>query len=248
LPGQWAGWWVVWRFFPGASGIRAPARLQLVLTLAMGLGLGTLLDACLRARRPAPLLRTILVAAALAMGVEQFGRAQAYSGGRAEALSRDVAQAIPRDCHAAYIVAPPDMVTKAPMLDEAHFDGQAYLAANPDVAAAWTGTPWEHYEKFGRAEGRLLDPVAARRRVLTLFFAYNYTVPLAADLSGIPVVNGLSGWQPPGWNLFNVLATNASQRLADWLKLQQQPPGSVCLVPVGLTLEMMPDLPAQLWP
>jgi hypothetical protein len=37
------------------------------------------------------------------------------------------------------------------------FDAQAYLAANPDVAAAKVD-PWQHYDKHGRQEGRPLRP------------------------------------------------------------------------------------------
>lgn len=36
---------------------------------------------------------------------------------------------------------------------DAGFDPQLYLESNPDVAAAGVD-PWEHYEQFGRAEGR----------------------------------------------------------------------------------------------
>lgn len=44
------------------------------------------------------------------------------------------------------------------------FDEQAYLAANPDVAAhvaAGGGSAYDHYQQYGQAEGRSLAPAAA---------------------------------------------------------------------------------------
>ena len=47
---------------------------------------------------------------------------------------------------------------RQPSLD---FDPNAYLAANPDVAAAGT-EPIVHFINWGRAEGRILGPEQAR--------------------------------------------------------------------------------------
>jgi hypothetical protein len=223
--------------------------LELLITLAIALALGTLLDAALRAGRARTLRASLGLLLALMIAVEQFGSVQGYSGRGAQALSRMVADAIPGQCHAAYVVATPDLIAAAPdITDEAQFDAPAYLAANPDVAASWDGTPWEHYVKFGRAEHRMLDLAQAQRHVALMFFAYNYTIPLAADLGGIPVVNGISGWQPPGWRLFDVLSPDTPEQLAAWLRLNGRGDGDVCTVPVEITMEMMPDLPAGLWP
>jgi hypothetical protein len=60
-------------------------------------------------------------------------------------------------------------------------------------------------------------------------------------------VNGLSGWEPPGWQLFDVLSP-APEKLAAWLSLQHQPPGSVCLVPVRIAIDMVPYVPSAMWP
>ena len=242
-PGDHTAWWLIWRIFPGATAIRAVARLELVVTLSMAIGIAVLLD------RAHPRWRPLLAALALLAAIEQLGATQNYSGAVAEALSHRVGDAIPAGCRAAFIVAPPDLLPPAPPpVDAAHFDAAAYLAANPDVAAAWKANPWEHYERFGRAEGRLLDPNAAIIRTATLFFAYNYTIPLAASFRGIPVVNGISGWEPPGWHLFDVLSPDAPDRLADWLRLKNIPAADVCTVPVRVTLPDIMDPPATLMP
>lgn len=246
-PGDFSLWWVFWTFFPGAGGIRAVSRLQLLLALPMGLGFGWMLDLALRPRRRRPVLAGLALALVTAGALEQVGRVQTYSGRQAEALARRVGEAVPRACKAAYVVGTPDLVPHPPEPDAAHFDAAAYLAANPDVAASWRGTAWEHYVLFGRAEHRYLDRDAAHQeRALTFF--YNYTIPLAAILSGVPVVNGLSGWQPQGWHLFDVLAPEARQLLAEWLARRRLPADAVCVVPVRLQLEMLPDVPGGMFP
>ena len=243
LPGDYSAWWLIWKFFPGATGIRGVARLELVVTLAMAVGIGLLID------RAGPSWRPIVASLALLAAIEQLGATQSYSGAAAEALSRRVAAEIPASCTAAYVVAPPGLFPPPPPpIAEAQFDAQAYLAANPDVAAAWKGTPWEHYDRFGRAEHRSLDPTYSIQRSATIFFAYNYTIPLAAALRGIPVVNGISGWEPKGWDLFDVLSADAEAHLAAWLRLKNLPAADVCRVPVRITLPEIPDPPARLMP
>ncbi len=243
LPGDRSVWWLVWKFFPGASGIRGVARLELVVTLPMAAGIGLLID------RFGPRWRAAVATLALLAAIEQLGATQSYSGAVAEALSRRVAAAIPASCKAAYVVAPADLIPPPPpAIDPAQFDAQAYLAANPDVAEAWHGTPWEHYDRFGRAEHRSLDPAYSILRSATIFFAYNYTIPLAAALRGIPVVNGISGWEPRGWDLFDTLSSNAEANLASWLRLKSVPAADVCVVPVRITLPEIPDPPAKLMP
>ena len=143
--------------------------------------------------------------------IEQTGMVQRYSARDAAALSRRVADAIPPACTAAYVIGAKDMLPEPPIIDdEAKFDAPAYLKANPDVAAAWKGSAWEHYVAFGRREHRALDPDSRFNQLMMMFF-YNYTIPLGAALAGIPVANGLSGWQPPGWDLFDVFAPDAEQ-------------------------------------
>lgn len=238
---RWSGdqsaWWLVWKAFPGAGGVRAVTRLQLLVTLPMGLAFGALLDRAMRLGR-------LGAAASLALVVfgmlEQIGQSPTYSGAQAGAVSRLVADAVPRSCTAAYVIATPDLVTNPPVFDEAHFDARSYLLANPDVAAVWHGSPWQHYVLFGRAERRFLDPTQAVLAAHLLFF-YNYTIPLAATLSHVPVANGLSGWQPAGWTLFDVLAPNSREQLAGWLRRHGVPGSSVCVVPVRLRLDMLPQ-------
>ena len=153
LPGDRSAWWLIWRFFPGGTGIRGVARLELIVTLPMALGIAILID------RAAPRWRAAIIALAIFAVIEQIGATQSYSGASAEALSTRVGGQIPASCRAAYIVAPTDLIPPPPPpIGEAQFDAESYLAANPDVAAAWKGTPWEHYDRFGRAEHRSLDP------------------------------------------------------------------------------------------
>lgn len=42
----------------------------------------------------------------------------------------------------------------APAQTADNFDAQAYLAANPDVAANWKSDPYQHYLQYGKNEGR----------------------------------------------------------------------------------------------
>jgi hypothetical protein len=245
-PGGYSAWWAVWWAFPGANGLRAISRLELVVTLEMSVWFSFLVNAGVRAGRPFWL--TLTACLVLLAGIEQIGRIESYSGHSAEALSRRVAAALSPSCRASYVVASSEQVGAWGDIDEAHFNAAAYLAANPDVAAAWHGSAWEHYRLFGRAEHRSQDPSAARRRLMLLFHGYNYTIPLAAALARRPVVNGLSGWEPPGWQLFDVLSPDAPEKLAAWLSLQNQPPGSVCLVPVRITIDMVPYVPSAMWP
>ncbi|MGI4801880.1 MAG: hypothetical protein ACRYG8_49185 [Janthinobacterium lividum] len=240
-----SAWWFVWKFFPGASGIRAVPRLEIMITLSIGAAIGLLVD---RARSTGAAVRTVVSALAVLAAIEQIGSIAGYSGRAAEALSRSVGDAIPASCTAAYFIAPPDMQSGQVVDDEAHFDAKTYLLANPDVAANWHGSPWDHYQRFGRDEHRALDPAAAGLHLALMYFAYNYTIPLAADLRGIPVVNGLSGWTPPGWDLFDVLSPAAPEHLADWLKRNGRPASDVCVVPIRITLPMVPDLPPGMMP
>lgn len=243
-PGGHSAWWVVWRYFPGAQGLRSVQRLELLVTLAMAVWFGALVDRAMR--RPALAAVTAVLFAAGA--AEQIGGTESYSGRHAEALSRWVGEALPPSCRASYIIAPPNEMPSAPEVDEEHFDAAAYLAANPDVAAAWHGPAWEHYRQFGRAEHRLLNPAAARYRLISLFHAYNYTIPLAAVLVRRPVVNGLSGWEPPGWNLFDVFDPEARDKLAAWLQREGQAADAACVVPVRITVDMVPYKASALWP
>jgi hypothetical protein len=62
----------------------------------------------------------------------------------------------------AYLQANPDVAAAARnsfSRDQNNFNAQAYLAANPDVAAAGVD-PWTHYQQFGANEGRQFTPIA----------------------------------------------------------------------------------------
>jgi hypothetical protein len=62
------------------------------------------------------------------------------------------------------------------------------------------------------------------------------------------VVNGLSGWEPPGWNLFDVFDPDARDKLAAWLQREGEPANAACLVPVRITMDMVPYKASALWP
>jgi hypothetical protein len=45
-----------------------------------------------------------------------------------------------------------------------NFDGDAYLAANPVVASDWKGTPFDHWDQWGKSQGRLFTPTPQARQ------------------------------------------------------------------------------------
>jgi hypothetical protein len=72
--------------------------------------------------------------------------------------------------------------TPGPVLPPDRFDAARYLAANPDVAAVWKGDPYDHYLRFGHAEGRIFDAaVAADRRAQN--FHYTLTGMVVSALT-----------------------------------------------------------------
>jgi hypothetical protein len=48
--------------------------------------------------------------------------------------------------------------------NEANFDSEAYLAANPDVANGWDSSAFSHYDQYGRKEGRAFTPTQRATR------------------------------------------------------------------------------------
>ncbi len=244
LPGGLSAWWVIHQAFPGMAGIRAVGRLQLVVMLPMSLGLALITQRLWYVRHR--WVRRALLVALAAAAVEQLGGTYLYSGRQAEMLARQVAAAVPATCRAFYALAPSGMTPGAPQIDSAaDFDAQAYLRANPDVAAGWKGTAWEHYVRFGRTEQRFLDSDAAISRRRLLFF-YGYTVPLAAVLAGKPAVNGLSGWVPVGYDLDDILALDVTARVDRWLARAGMKPDQVCIVPVHLDPSDLPMATSRL--
>ena len=239
--GDASPWWLIWTVFPGMGGIRTIGRLQLVAALPMGLAFALLIERAQQVRWSGAVLAGLVGLAAM----EQTGMVQRYSAASAQALGRKVADAIPRTCTAAYVMATRSMMPPpTPVADEAHFDAAAYLLANPDVAQAWAGSAWQHYVLFGRKEERRLDPAAAINYRALMYF-YNYTIPLGAMLAGIPVANGLSGWQPPGWALFDVLSPAAPERLAAWMTLNHRDPASICQVRIDMPYDSLDH--TELW-
>jgi hypothetical protein len=233
-PGGASAWWWVHRFVPGMGAIRAVPRLQLVIMLPMAVAVGLAADRARRAASGRPVLTAALLAVLLLGAAEQLGSSLVFSGRAAERLADRVAGAIPPGCPAFYAVAPREAWPPAlPDVPEAAFDAAAYLAANPDVARAWGGTAWEHYDRYGRHEYRALDPAVARRHEVARYF-YVTTVLGAVARAGVPTVNGYSGLEPPGYDLGDPYAPDREQRLARWLARNAVPPGRVCVVTVAI--------------
>jgi hypothetical protein len=112
----WGGsspWRLVYRFVPGADGLRGIARYVLVLVLPMSIAFAVVVHRGLQtiSAQPTALARRGLTAALLAVMafgiVEQFGRAPSFS--RKEELSRleTLAASLPRHCAVFYVAAAP---------------------------------------------------------------------------------------------------------------------------------------------
>jgi hypothetical protein len=124
----WGGsspWRLVYRFVPGADGLRAIARYVLVLALPMSIAFAVIVHRGLQtiSAQPTALARRGLTAALLAVVafgiVEQFGRAPSFS--RKEELSRleTLAASLPRHCAVFYAAAAPG---RAPIKHEDQID------------------------------------------------------------------------------------------------------------------------------
>lgn len=107
----WGGsspWWLVYRFVPGADGLRAIARHVLVLTLPMSIAFAVIVHRGLQktvARRG--LTAALLVVVAFGI-VEQFGRAPSYSAKQELSRLEKLAMSLPRDCAVFYVAAAPN--------------------------------------------------------------------------------------------------------------------------------------------
>ena len=88
-------------------------------------------------------------------------------------------------------------------------------------------------------------PDVAQRGAVTFF--YRYTAELSATLLGIPAVNGLSGWSPPGYDLDDAFAPDAPARLARWLSRWGLSSQDVCVVPLQLDYSDLPQRTAGFW-
>jgi hypothetical protein len=104
---------------------------------------------------------------------------------------------------------------RAPVLTADRFDAAKYLEANPDVAKNWNRSAWEHYNIYGRSEGRSQDRSTAHTHAM-LIPHYNETAALVALITGIPTVNGYSGLTPPGYRLSDGFVPDIEQRLDEW--------------------------------
>jgi hypothetical protein len=118
-------WTLVYRFVPGADGLRAIARHVLVLALPMSIAFAVVLHRALQtiSARPTALARRALTAALLATAafgiVEQFGRSPGFSA--REELSRldRLAASLPSQCAVFYTAAAP---VRAPVKYEEQID------------------------------------------------------------------------------------------------------------------------------
>ena len=74
LPAGRSAWWIIWRFFPGANGLRAVARLEMVVIIGMAAWFGTMLDRAMLQPRALPkLLAALLVIACSLEAVRHVG-------------------------------------------------------------------------------------------------------------------------------------------------------------------------------
>ena len=80
-------------------------------------------------------------------------------------------------------------------MDQDSFDAQAYLSANPDVAASGID-PWSHYQAFGISEGRDYTPMAekaanasARTELDKYYYNPDNNQESAADIYGLKASN-----------------------------------------------------------
>jgi hypothetical protein len=122
-----------------------------------------------------------------------------------------------REGREGFLLAPTDGSAQAGFMRREDFDDAKYLAANPDVAANWHASPWDHYRQFGFLEGRSLDPdEAAVRRWQN--FDYQVTALVASAIVGKPTVNGASGLLPVGYPLSNVFDPRIEPLLDAWLR------------------------------
>jgi hypothetical protein len=104
---------------------------------------------------------------------------------------------------------------RAPVLTADQFDSAKYLLANPDVAKNWGRPAQEHYDMFGRSEGRSLNKETAHVHAM-LVPHYNQTAALPALITGILTVKGYSGLTPPGYRLSDGFVPDIEQRIDEW--------------------------------
>lgn len=204
-------WAAVHAAFPGAEGYRAVFRNWMFLALPLATVLAWLTDRALGAAARLPAARRRAARAALAavaalVALEQVGSPVGHAGAVYRARLDRLAARVPPGC-ASFLLRP----APAAPPTAATFDPDAYLAANADVRRGWPGTAWEHYVRFGRDEGRFLDPADGWRSVRIHIDALG----VAARL-GIPTVNGYTGRYPEGWPLINLFAPDLDARAAAW--------------------------------
>ncbi len=236
-PSGASAWRWVYDWVPLASGVRAVPRLFLVLALPYSVAITWMVDRCTELARQAPdHFRRRLVYVATCAGIvfvlgEQCARTGRFSARQAFDFENRIAALVDRGCPSFYLM--PTAAMRSPVIAEAQFDADKYLDANPDVAKGWTGSAWEHYQQFGRSEGRSLDPEAAHSQHM-LVPHYHQTAGIVALLTGVPTLNGYSGVIPDGYRLSNGFVADIDRRIDDWVRrhgLACRP----CVVEVPLT-------------
>jgi len=111
--GDSSPWQLVYRFVPGADGLRAIARYVLVLTLPISIMLAVVVHRALQriSAHSSELSRRGLTAAlfaVVALGiVEQFGRAPSFSASEERSRLQMLATSLPSNCGVFYAAAAP---------------------------------------------------------------------------------------------------------------------------------------------
>ena len=232
-------WRVFFKFLPGASAARSVARYVLVSSLLMSMVIGVFIqivwrwsETLKRNRRPVRATLIVLIAITAA---EQMGKTVYYSGEAALSQAQFIAAQVPSHCKAFFIL-PKTQKFERTNISRENFEEARYLAANPDVAAIWPGSAWDHFVQYGAKEMRFIDPVIAsdhRKHVET----YAYSIPIVAAMIGKPSVNGISGLVPKGWELMDVYHPLLSERLRSWLGEQID---EVCMIALDIDPAAIP--------
>jgi hypothetical protein len=121
----WGGsspWYFVYRFVPGADGLRAIARHVLVLALPMSIAFAVVVHRGLEKISTHPARRglTAVLLAVVAFGiVEQFGRPPSFSARAERSRLQMLAASLPQNCAVFYAAAAP---VRAPVKHEEQID------------------------------------------------------------------------------------------------------------------------------
>jgi hypothetical protein len=159
-------WWVIYHIIPGASVIRAPTRIFLVVLPCLIMAGIIFLDRALISTMPRAVLKPILaMVIVFALFEQRIVQPQAYDALPVRAKDSELAKVFKQYCQVAYVVP--------------RQEGILPLFAYAQVTAMWAGIN-----------------------------------------ANIPVINGYSGYSPPGFSL----DWQDQRSMLNWLQSQKSPP------------------------